>query len=152
MPVKEQPLTPLDRQAGSFMVRKVKTVEGSTPLIKSIKIMRNANIGCVVVTEKGKPAGIFTERDLVRRLADGLKSLNTSTSSVMSKPLVSTSVDATLSDVVKIMRDKKIRRLPVIGKGKLVGIVTEGDVARLIFSQHRVLIESTAGSILFGSY
>jgi CBS domain-containing protein len=145
-------LTLLDRQVRSFMVKKVKTVEGSTPLISSLKVMRDVDIGCVVVTEKSKPVGIFTERDLVRKVAEGLKDMDTETSRVMTSPLITTSPIATVSDVVKIMQESKIRRLPVTAKDELAGIVTERDVARLIFSQHKLLVESAARSILFDSY
>ena len=91
--------------------------------------MRDENIGAVVVEEDGKFCGIVTDRDIVvRTLAsghDGKADLD----SVCSKEITALSVEHTDEDAVELMRAKSIRRLPVMENGRVVGIVSLGDLA-----------------------
>jgi CBS domain-containing protein len=136
-----------DTSVGSVMTTQVKTVEISKPLVDGVKIMGEANIGCIVVVENERPVGIFTERDLVRKMAEGPESLKLTMSQVMSKPMITISPTATIWDALTLMGRNNIRRLPVIDGNKLVGILTERDVFRLIISQQSLLLESVSESI-----
>ncbi len=138
---------------GSIMTRQVRTIEGSRLLIECVRIMRDANIGSIVVLgSDDKPVGIFTERDLIRRMADRPESLELPMSQVMSKPLTTISPSATIWDAITLMGRSNIRRLPVVDKEKkLVGILTETDVFRLILSQQTLLLESISESIPVGT-
>jgi len=126
------------------MTRRVMTILASEPLSLCVKIMSENNIGSVVVLENDNPAGIFTERDLVKTMAGGKENLQTKMSHVMSKSLTTISSTATLWDAVSLMGRLNIRRLPVLEKGKLVGILTEKDVFRVIVSQQNLLLEYAA--------
>jgi CBS domain-containing protein len=130
------------------MTKDVKTVDATKTLADSIKIMRDANIGSLVVIGKDlTPVGIFTERDLVRRLAEkGHGVLALPMAQVMSKPLTIISPVATIWDAVTLMGRADIRRLPVVENGHLVGILTERDVFRLILSRQNFLLESISES------
>jgi CBS domain-containing protein len=137
-------LSLIDAAVAGIMTQKVKTIGGSSPVIDCVKIMKQADIGSVVVVESDKPVGIFTERDLVKMVVDGPENLKLSVSQVMSKPLTVISPNATIWDAITLMGRLNIRRLPVVGNGKLVGILTERDVLRLILSQQSMLLESVS--------
>jgi CBS domain-containing protein len=141
------PLSLGDASVASIMTKQVKTIDSLEPLFECIKIMNEAKIGSIVVTENGKPVGIFTERDLVKKMAQRLESLGYVMKQVMSCPLVTISQSATVWDALILMGRKDIRRLPVVDDKKLVGIITERDVIRLIVTHQSMLLESVADSI-----
>ena len=134
----------IDTAVGSIMTQKVKTIGGSSHVSECVKVMKQAEIGSVVVVQEDKPVGIFTERDLVKKIVEGSEILNLAVSQVMSKPLTVISPNATVWDAITLMGRVNIRRLPVVGNGKLLGIVTERDVLRLILSQQNMLLESVS--------
>ena len=92
------------------------------------KTMREQGIGCVLVEENGQLIGIITDRDMTcRAIADGLDSATITARAIMSKPVSYSFDDALLVDAAHIMREKQIRRLPILDREKrLVGILT-GD-------------------------
>ena len=92
--------------------------------------MDKNDLGCVVVTNKaGKSIGIITERDLVIRvLAKNLKPDTVKAKEIMTTPLVTIEPDATITDAARRMNRLDIRRLGVIYKGNLVGIITSKDI------------------------
>jgi CBS domain-containing protein len=116
------------------MTRGVMTIEATKTLADAVKTMRDANIGCLVVVEQDQtPIGMFTERDLVRKIADkGDGALGLAMEQVMTKPLSVISPSATIWDAVAQMGRADIRRLPVVESGRLIGILTERDVFRLL--------------------
>jgi len=125
------------------MTKHVKTISSEKSLSECLKLMKDYNVGSVVVLEKNEiPAGIFTERDLINVAAGG--SLDLKMNQVMSKPLTAISPTATLWDAISLMGKKDIRRLPVVDKGKLVGIFTERDVFRLLIVRQSLILESVA--------
>ncbi len=131
------------------MTKDVKTIEATKPLADCVKIMGDANIGSVVVVGKDKtPVGIFTERDLVRKMAEkGHGILALPMAQTMSKPLTIISPVATIWDALTLMGRAGIRRLPVVENGRLVGILTERDVFHLILARQSLLLESVSESL-----
>jgi CBS domain-containing protein len=125
------------------MTKKVTTVDSKKPVSECVGLMKEHNIGSLVVLENDSPIGIFTERDLIRVVAEK-KSLDLKISQVMSKPLTTVSSTATLWDAISLMGRKDFRRLPVLEKGKLVGIITEKDLFRLIITRQNLILESVA--------
>ncbi len=88
--------------------------------------MASSNIGAIIIISGGEPAGIITERDIVEKVVRTRKdSGKTRAQEIMSSPLISIEVDKPLREALRIMRDRKIRRLGVTKQGKLIGIVTE---------------------------
>ncbi len=88
--------------------------------------MISQNIGAVVIMSGGTPAGIVTERDIVEKIVRARNDPNkTRAREVMSSPLLSIDVGKSVRDALRLMRDRKIRRLAVTRNGRLVGIVTE---------------------------
>ncbi|MGA2198665.1 MAG: CBS domain-containing protein [Nitrososphaerales archaeon] len=138
----------IDTPVRSVMTRQVRTVEAEEPLTQCVRTMRDARIGCVVVVEGGKPIGMFTERDLISKIADaGAVSLAQPVGTAMARPLTTILPSATLWDAISLMGRLGIRRLPVVEEEKLVGILTERDIFRLILSQQSLLLEAVSESM-----
>ncbi len=114
----------------NIMVRNPVVAGLDTSALELAKTMTVKRIGSVIITDDGKPVGIVTERDLVRRvLAEGLDSASIRASSICSKPVISCSEFADLEDAVDIMKDYNIRRIAVTDDDqRLVGILTYDDI------------------------
>jgi CBS domain-containing protein len=119
-------------QVEDVMVEEVVTTEEDTTVMQAVKIMNKLEIGCLIVVRKGKPAGILTERDLLRRvLAKSKNPKKTLVSEVMTKPLVFGKPHMEVEEAVKLMFKMKIKKLPVVGKnGQLAGLITLTDLVR----------------------
>lgn len=96
------------------------------------KLMNDNHIGCIpVCEEQGKVVGFVTDRDIIlRSVACGKNCANTKVSDIMTTQVIKTTPDTDLDEVTKTMSENQIRRLPVIQDGKVVGILTLGDIAR----------------------
>ena len=102
----------------------------SAPIRDAARAMRQNDIGDVVVEKDGKLCGIVTDRDIVvRAIAEDKDVRTTSLESICSREPVSLTPEQTDEDAVRIMRDKAVRRLPVVERGKVIGIVSLGDLA-----------------------
>lgn len=119
-------------QVGDVMRKAVVTTRKNSSIEEIAKIMDKAGIGSVILTEKGKTAGILTEGDIIKKvIACGKNPKKTSAASVMTKTLRTISRTTDIEDAASIMRDLNISRLPVIEKGRLVGIITERDMVKI---------------------
>jgi CBS domain-containing protein len=110
------------------MSTKLETVKPNQPLKIALNKMIRRNIGSIIVVDDGRPVGIVTERDISRKMAKGLKNLNTQVARVMVKKLIVASPDTTIQDAFGMMLEHGIRRIPVVDNRKLVGVVTERDL------------------------
>lgn len=108
----------------------VVTTTEDTPTNIIAKLMAENNLGCVIVTNKnGKPLGIITERDLVVRvLTKNLQPAAVKAKDIMTAPLATIEPEATISDAARRMSRLDIRRLGVIYKGDLVGVISSKDI------------------------
>ena len=102
-----------------------------------IGLMEDRNVGSVVITEKKKPVGIITDRDIILRvIANEKDPSKIKVKDVMTKNPMVLAGDIGLFDVLKQMEGKKFRRLPVVdAKGQLKGIITVDDLLRLFISE-----------------
>ncbi len=118
------------RYLRDIMTQKPVTLQSTDTVIAAARSMRDGNIGDVVVVENGQVQGILTDRDIVvRALAEGRDPARTTVGEICSKELTTLSPGAAIGDAENLMRDKAIRRLPVVEGGRPVGIVTLGDLA-----------------------
>ena len=103
-----------------------------------IQKMINSNIGAVIVTEGGNPAGIITERDILKRVfKTGKDPTKTFAIDIMSLPIATIENNKSVTDAMKIMRDKQIRRLAVTHREKLKGIVTQRRILESLVKKMR---------------
>jgi CBS domain-containing protein len=114
------------------MTVKVEAVKPKDQLKQALRKMVKRNVGSVVVIEKGGLVGIVTERDISRCAVRGAKALGAQVRRVMSSPLITVSPSTEIQAVMALMLKNGIRRLPVVEKGKLVGIVSERDLLRWV--------------------
>lgn len=125
-------MSELAESVESIMIAKVETVTPKEPLEHAWMKMVERNIGSVVVIEGESPVGIVTERDISRCLAKGVQALNIQVENLMSSPLISTTRSASIEEAMQAMLKHGIRRLPVVEKEKLVGIVSQRDLLRWV--------------------
>ena len=106
------------------------TIPEDTPIDKTAQLMSNARLGCIIVTsKKGIALGIITENDLVKRvLAKNIKPNKLTAKEVMSTPLITIDPDEMLTETARRMNKLGIRRMGVIYKGNLVGIISGRDI------------------------
>jgi CBS domain-containing protein len=113
-----------------MMTRGPVTVPASASVREAAQAMRDHDIGDVLVTDDGKLCGMLTDRDLVVRvLADEAKAQQQTAGEVCSHDVTCVSSDADIDQAVDMMRIRALRRLPVVDDGRLVGIVSLGDLA-----------------------
>jgi len=131
------------------MIPRVRTIKSKQLLKDALREMVKWNIGSVVVVKGGKPVGIVTERDISRNVAKGARTLKNQVKSVMSSPLIAVSPNEGIQSAMTIMLKNRVRRLPVIEKEKLVGILTERDILRWVLKlSHEPLIPKEIKQIL----
>ncbi len=117
---------------GEIMTRDVVTVTPEDTVERAVRTMVERDIGSVVVQDNGEPVGLFTERDVTRRILDDSGLLKRRLGDVMSSPVVTAEPGQQIVDAFELMNAKNVRRLPVVEGGRLVGIVTERDLLRWV--------------------
>ena len=117
---------------GEIMTADVVSVSPDEPVERAIRTMVERDIGSVLVVEGDRAQGIFTERDLTRRILDDPDLLKRPVREVMSSPVHSTRQEAEIAQAFDLMNAKGVRRLAVVDAGKLVGIVTERDLLKWV--------------------
>lgn len=114
------------------MVTDLVKVEATVNVIHAVRLMNDFEVGCLLVVEGNRVVGILTERDILRRIvAEGKKPEETLVRDVMSKPPVVVNPEMKLDKAIEVMFKNKIKKLPVVENGKLVGLVTFTDIARV---------------------
>ena len=120
----------MKQNIGEVMTPNPKTLAQSATIMEAACAMRDNDIGDVVVLDNGRLCGILTDRDIVvRALAAGCDPNRTSVGEICSRALVTLAPDDSTGQAVRVMREHAIRRLPIEEGGRVVGIVTLGDVA-----------------------
>ena len=116
----------------------VETVPPSTPVSQAASILAEKRIGTVIISEDGghTASGILSERDIVRELAQsGSGCLSQPVSAYMTSDLVTATRQDNVQDILARMTEGRFRHMPVVEEGKLVGIVTLGDVVKAQLSE-----------------
>ena len=117
------------------------TIGPQATVYDALELMAAKNIGCVVVLEEGNVAGIFTERDYARKVAlKGRSSKTTKVGDLMITDVLYVGPDDTIEDCMALMTDKRLRHLPVMENGKLAGVVSIGDIVKVVISNREFTI------------
>jgi CBS domain-containing protein len=111
--------------------RAVLDIEASAPVLEAVKRMVDANVGSLLVKDGSEIAGIVSERDYLRRVArDGPTGDEVTVGEIMSSPLIVVSPETSIDECMALMTDRRIRHVPVVEDGDVVGIVSIGDVVK----------------------
>jgi CBS domain-containing protein len=122
--------------------RKVWTVASEQTVYEALELMAQKNIGAVLVMEADRVVGIFSERDYARKgILKGRTSQNTGVSEIMTRDVYCVPPWQTIEKCMGLMTDKRLRHLPVIDQGKLIGIVSIGDVVKEVISEKEFAIQ-----------
>ncbi|MGC8715757.1 MAG: cyclic nucleotide-binding/CBS domain-containing protein [Thermoplasmata archaeon] len=119
-------------KVGEVMSRNPLILDHKTILIDGVKNMVSRGISTIIVSKDSKPIGIVTDRDIVVKVVSrSLDPNKVELGEIMSIPLMVIDKNETLDKAAYIMSKKKIRKLPVIEKGKIVGILSENDIVKI---------------------
>ena len=118
------------------MTSKVLTVTRDVPARYALSLMARRSISCVVVVEDSFPVGMFTERDVVRCVAEGVDLATASVGDVMSSSIVTVPMTTAPHATIRIMQEKTVRRVLVVDDlGSVAGILTQTDIGRVLDRQ-----------------
>jgi CBS domain-containing protein len=120
----------------------VETVTPSASVFDAVKLMAEKNIGALLVLEEQRIVGIVTERDYARKIVlMGRSSKETPVRDVMSSPVMYVRPDQTNEECMALMTDNRLRHLPVVDQGRLLGLISIGDLVKDIISEQKFIIE-----------
>jgi CBS domain-containing protein len=127
---------------GSKPDRAVYTMEPTASAHEAVRLMVDKNIGALVVVERGQVVGIVSERDYARRLVLMARSpQDTPLREIMSSPVMYVHLHQTGDQCMALMTENRLRHLPVVDGGRLVGLVSIGDLVKNIISDQQFTIE-----------
>ena len=118
------------------------SVAPSDTVFKALQIMAEKGIGALLVLDGGAIAGIVTERDYARKIAlMGRTSMDTLVRDVMTTTVLCVRSTQTSDQCMQLMTGKRLRHLPVVDDGKLLGMISIGDLVKDIISEQKFIIE-----------
>ncbi len=123
--------------------RAVYTVSHDITVAEAVQEMNHHKIGAVLVMNGRRVAGIFTERDVLRRVVGGgLDPVMTPVTAVMTGKVLTIEPETTVQEVMDLFSERRCRHLPVMRDGELLGLISIGDVSRWVANMHRAEAES----------
>ena len=139
---------------GEILRHKGATVWSVTPdglVFDAIQLMADKNIGAVLVMEGETLEGILSERDYTRKvILKGKSSKDTTVREIMSTHLLTTTPHSSVADCLRIMTDRRVRHLPVVEDGKVVGIISIGNLVNWVISAQTSTINQLESYIAGG--
>lgn len=112
------------------------------PVLDAIRIMADRTIGALLVMEGAQLAGIVSERDYARKvILKGRSSADTPVREIMSAPVTTVAPGDSVNHCMKLMTDKRMRHLPVVEQGKVVGVVSIGDLVKAVIEDQAQELE-----------
>ena len=120
----------------------VYSIEPSASVYEAVRLMADKNIGALVVVERGKVVGIVSERDYARKLVlMARSSTDTLVRDIMSSPVMYVHPHQTSEECMALMTENRLRHLPVMDGGELIGLISIGDLVKATISEQRFVIE-----------
>ena len=130
----------------------VSTARPDTPLLEISRKLSSKKIGAIVIVgEAGRVAGIISERDIIRAIAQrGAEALATPVSEVMTRQVITAAQSSTLDELMSVMTSGRFRHLPVVENDSLVGIVSIGDVVKHHIAEVEMEVSAMRGYLATG--
>jgi CBS domain-containing protein len=120
----------------------VETITPETSVYDALQKMSNREVGALVVLEDGEICGLVSERDYARKVVlQGRSSRDTRVQEIMTRRVITVEPQQTVEACMVLMTDKRIRHLPVVEEGRLIGIVSIGDIVKAVIEAQRLTIE-----------
>lgn len=127
------------------------SVSPTASVAEAVVEMNRQRVGSTMVLDGGRLVGIFTERDVLRRVVGaGVDPKTTRVADVMTSPVITITPQTTIDETMEIFTQKRCRHLPVIDDGKLSGTISIGDVTRWMSDLHRAEAEHLKNYITGG--
>ncbi|MEJ2429056.1 MAG: CBS domain-containing protein [Deltaproteobacteria bacterium] len=120
----------------------VYTISPAGTVYEALSLMAEKNVGSLVILEGETLVGLISERDYARKIVlKGRLSRNTPVSEIMTREPVTVTLDHDLEQCMELMTDKRVRHLPVVDQGRLIGIISIGDVVKGIMDHKEFIIQ-----------
>jgi CBS domain-containing protein len=112
------------------------------PVIEAIRLMAEKSIGALLVMQAGKLVGIVSERDYARKIVlQGRSSREAPVSDIMTAQVITVALDDTVEHCMQVVTDRRIRHLPVMDAGHVLGVVSIGDLVRAMIQDQQLELE-----------
>ncbi len=129
----------------------VETVTPEASVYDALQKLSNLGVGALVVLKAGEIRGFFSERDYARKvILQGRHSKDTRVEEIMTRRVITLEPEQTVEACMVLMTEKRIRHLPVVEEGRLIGIVSIGDIVKAIIEAQRLTIEELESYITGG--
>lgn len=118
------------------------SVDAEEPVLEAIQMMADRHVGALPVTRNGELVGVISERDYARKvILLGRSSAETPVWQIMSSPVVTVSPDDDVRQCMQLMTERRIRHLPVLQDGRMIGVISIGDLVRTVIEEQDQTIE-----------
>jgi CBS domain-containing protein len=122
--------------------RTLYAVEPEDPVLEAIRQMAEHHVGALLVMKGAQLQGIISERDYARKvILHGRSSAETPIWQIMSSPVITVTPEQTVQDCMKLMTDRRVRHLPVVERGEVVGMISIGDLVKAVMEDQQQTIE-----------
>lgn len=128
----------LDRKGAA-----IHSIEPEDPVLEAIELMAEKHVGALLVMRGTELLGIVSERDYARKvILKGRSSAETPTWQIMSSPVITVTPAQTIHECMQIVTEKRVRHLPVVSGGTVVGVISIGDLVKAVIEEQQQQIES----------
>ncbi len=122
-------------------------------VLSALQLLAEKGVGAVLVLEAGLVRGILSERDYARKVVlQGRSSANTPVKEIMTSRVFAVTPSHTVENCISLMTEKRIRHLPVMDEGTLVGVISIGDVVKMMLTEKDQMIDQLTNYITTGGY
>ena len=145
----------LDGTVGALLDKKgssVFSIDKGAFVYEAVEKMDECRVGALFVIEDGAPIGVISERDYTRRIIlQGRASRRTAVAQIMSSPVISVARSTSLAQCMRIVTERRVRHLPVVESGRIVGVISIGDLVRAIIDQQAQTVDRL-NAVIRGPY
>ena len=118
------------------------SIEPEDPVLEAIRMMAERHVGALLVMRGSELAGIVSERDYARKVVLlGRSSAETPVWQIMTSPVVTVSLDSSIQDCMRLMTERRIRHLPVVEQGRVIAMISIGDLVKAVIEEQQQTIE-----------
>jgi CBS domain-containing protein len=118
------------------------SIEPDDPVLEAVRMMADHHVGALLVMRGTELAGIVSERDYARKVVLlGRSSAETPVRQIMTSPVITVSLENSVQDCMRLMTERRIRHLPVVDGGRVIGMISIGDLVKAVIEEQQQTIE-----------